>query len=51
MRGARFTSIPARKSRGAADTESLEKALSKIERITAEAVIGQVYTGLVKKSR
>ena len=33
----------------APDTESLEKALSKIERITAEAVIGQVYTGLVKK--
>ncbi len=33
----------------APDTESLEKALAKIERITAEAVIGQVYTGLVKK--
>lgn len=33
----------------APDTESLEKALSKIERITAEAVIGQVYNGLVKK--
>ena len=31
------------------DTESLEKALSKIERITAEAEIGQVYNGLVKK--
>ena len=31
------------------DTESLEKALSKIERITAEAKIGQIYTGLVKK--
>ena len=31
------------------DTESLEKAMSRIERVTAEAEIGQVYNGLVKK--